>query len=283
MNDYDDLPEDRRDRFTEIVYHESQALSDVGEALATYLDKAEGAERLMTPIDEVEAFLDRRQHRIEEIEAAAAGLTERMVDPRPISRGQKAEAMARDELGDLINSVIAEQTEITTVAARKRAQAVLVEYAVGAILMPMDPFAQRARDLRYDVESLADAFSVQVQTVCHRLTALPAEADTPKFGYLRANAAGALIEMLGLPGLTVPRVRGGLSPVGPVPRATIAGSRDPSACAVSKRQPFCFRRPCPPVWPHRVRQTAPLSDRHAGHERRGFAPDSLCARSVIDH
>ena len=71
--------------------------------------------------------------------------------------------------------------------------------------MPMDTFAERAAELGYDVEALADAFSAEFETVCHRLTALPETEGPPRFGYFCANAAGTIVEMLSLDGLSVPR------------------------------------------------------------------------------
>ena len=41
--------------------------------------------------------------------------------------------------------------------------------------------------------------------MCRRLTALPEGVGIPSFGYLRANAAGTIIEVFGLGGLAVPR------------------------------------------------------------------------------
>ena len=77
-------------------------------------------------------------------------------------------------------------------------------YAAGAILMPMRNLAVRAAALGYDVEALAESFSTGVDTVCRRLTALHGEG-VPRFGYLCANAAGTITEMIGIEGLAVPR------------------------------------------------------------------------------
>ena len=54
--EYGDLTVERRDRFIDIIHEEIRVLSDNGEALATYLDKAEHSERHLTPVDEVEAL-----------------------------------------------------------------------------------------------------------------------------------------------------------------------------------------------------------------------------------
>ncbi|MEM1044956.1 MAG: short-chain fatty acyl-CoA regulator family protein [Pseudomonadota bacterium] len=205
LSDYPDLPADRRERFSRMVHEESRSLSDVGEALAVYLDKAEEADRVMTPLDEVEALFEARDNHFSEIEAAAGALSDRLTDPRPIPRSTLARTLAEQNLTDPIAELIDGQSQVTTAAARKRAQKALLNYAVGAILMPLNAFGERAVALRYDAEALAQAFSAEIGSVCHRLTALPRRNDVPRFGYFRANAAGTIIEMLGLDGLALPR------------------------------------------------------------------------------
>ncbi|MEQ9643228.1 MAG: short-chain fatty acyl-CoA regulator family protein [Alphaproteobacteria bacterium] len=205
LTEYPDVPADRRERFHLIVHEESRALSDVGEALAAYLDKAEAPTRTLTPVDEVEALFDARGHHFAEIEAAAAPLTGLLVEPQPVSRHAKARTLAETQLGDTIDELIAAQPEIETAAAGARARRALADYAVGAILMPLARFVDLARASRYDLEALAAGFAVDVAAVCRRLTNLPRAPETPRFGYLRANAAGTIIEMLGLEGLAIPR------------------------------------------------------------------------------
>ncbi len=205
LTEHSDLPADRRDRFDRIIRDESHTLSAVGEALASYLDKVEDADRILTPLDEVEALFEARENHFQEIETAAGALADLLSDTRPISRQAKARELVDEKLGDLIDAVIAGQSEIRTAAARRRAFQALSDYAIGAILMPMKAFAERAAVLRYDMETLAQAFSVEAKAVCHRLTALPRGKDVPHFGYFSANAAGTIIEMLGLEGLALPR------------------------------------------------------------------------------
>lgn len=205
LTEYPELPTDQRDRFDRIIHDESQVLSQIGEALATYLDKAEDTDRILTPLDEVEALFEGRENHFGEIEAAVGALIPSLTDPRPISRRMKARELVDEQLGDMIDNVIADQPQIKTAAARRRAQQALSDYAIGAILMPMTAFAERAAALRYDIETLAQAFSVEIEAVCHRLTALPRGQDVPRFGYFSANAAGTMIEMLGLEGLALPR------------------------------------------------------------------------------
>ena len=204
LTEYTDIPADRRERFLQIIHEESATLSGVGEALAVYLDKAEDTDRVLTPIDEVEAVFAARGNRFEEIEAATVELAGLLTDPLPVPRRAKAVALAGERLGEMIEGVVANESRIVTETARARARKALLDYAVGAILVPMETLAARSAALRYDIEALAESFSTGVETVCRRLTALPGEG-VPRFGYFRANAAGTIIEMIGLEGLAVPR------------------------------------------------------------------------------
>ncbi len=205
LTEYPDTPAPQRERFNRIVHEESRALSDIGEALASYLDKAEEEDRVLTPIDEVEAFFDAHDGRFESIDAAAETLTHLLTDPRPISRRDRARALAQEQLARLIDDFVDREPRIKTSAAHDRARRALMTYAIGAIRMPMANFSTRASELRYDVEALADAFSAEIEAVCQRLTALPRTEGIPRFGYFRANAAGTIIEMHSLRGLAVPR------------------------------------------------------------------------------
>ena len=204
LTEYTDIEADRRDRFLRIIHEESATLSEVGEALVVYLDKAEDTDRVMTPTDEVEAVFTARGNRFGEIEAAAAELAGLLTDPLPVPRQAKAAALASDRLGPTIEEIVAGEPWILTATARTRARKALLDYAAGAILMPMRTLAARSAELGYDVEALAESFSTGVDTVCRRLTALRGEG-APRFGYLRANAAGTIIELIGLEGLAVPR------------------------------------------------------------------------------
>ncbi len=205
LTEYADIPEDQRDRFNHIVHEEIRTLSDVGEALVAYLDRTDHTDRVLTPVDEVEALFNARGNRFTEIDEAARPLTPVLSDPHPVSRRQKARALAEEHLGEVINELTERESEIKTAAAVSRARRALLDYAVGAILMPMDAFAEEAANCGYDIELLAELFSAEVEAVCHRLTALPRAESVPRFGYFCANAAGIIIEMLGLEGLSVPR------------------------------------------------------------------------------
>lgn len=205
LTDHKGLPKKKRDRFINIIHEESRILSDIGEALVGYLDNDDETDRILTPIDEVEALFELNHNRFVEIEAVTARLTGKLTDSRPISRRTKAEALVDKHLKDLIAEITNNPSHVKTAAGRRRAERALYIYAVNAILMPMDTFVERSSEVRYDIEALTDAFSVGFNAVCHRLTALPDHENTPQFGFIQANAAGTIIEMFGLEGLAVPR------------------------------------------------------------------------------
>lgn len=203
--EYPDATPAQRKRFNDIIHEEIRALSDLGEAFASYLEKAEKAERILTPVDEVEALFDACNNHFQEIEQASHDLAADLTDPQPLSRREKARARVEGRLGRVIGKIISDHPQVRTAAARDRARRMLSDYAVGAVLMPLDTFIRRAAGLKYDIEALAEAFSTEIPLVCHRLTALPRGEGVPRFGYLSANAAGTIIEMLGLEGLVLPR------------------------------------------------------------------------------
>lgn len=226
LADFTDIPTPRRARFRDIIYEESRGLSDVGEALAAYFDKVDETDRTLTPLDEVESLFDARANRFDQIEEAAAPLSELLEQRSSLrsehanamvaqsagaanstasSRRERALALAEHHLGPLLDDIIARQPQVETSPARARAREALLSYAAGAIQAPMTVFVGRAAALKYDVEALSEAFSLGIETVCHRLTALPQDQAVPRFGYFRANAAGTIIEMRGLPELVIPR------------------------------------------------------------------------------
>ena len=205
LHEHDDLSADRKQRFTTIAAEESRNLSDVAEALAKYLERTNSAERILTPVDEVEALFEARQGIFMELENAVSEVDLALQDARPRSRSERARELVGKHLSETIKDIITETPALQTESARKRASRLLFDYAVGAILMPANEFAEQAQEVRYDVEVLADRFSVDVESVCQRLTALPRGDGVPRFGYARANAAGTIMEMISLEGLHMPR------------------------------------------------------------------------------
>ncbi len=218
--DYPQASAAQRDRFVAILCDQSRALSEVGEALAAYFDKAEAASRVLTPHDEVEALFGVRGNHFAEIEAKAQSLAAEPGDGpsagTATARQRALPELAERAVGELCEQIIERQSQVATALACGEAREALLTYAGHALRAPMASFAPRARELRYDAELLARAFDVPMETVCHRLSALPpSDADsgdgkpgdasgTPRFGYFRANAAGTIVQNRNLPELGAP-------------------------------------------------------------------------------
>lgn len=199
--EFSDVPKDQARRFLTIIYEESGGLSEVGEALAAYFDKSDEPQSRLTPVDEVEALFEHSRNRFDALEEAVEAA-------RAETKGAAGEAAAgliREAAGPVIETLLDQSEAIETEAARTRAHRALIGYADLAFELPLARFSEIAAAERYDVERIAALSGASFSSVARRLTTLPEEADMPRFGYFRANAAGTLTEMLGLPGLNVPR------------------------------------------------------------------------------
>ncbi|MEM7212227.1 MAG: short-chain fatty acyl-CoA regulator family protein [Pseudomonadota bacterium] len=211
LTDYDDIEPTQRDRFLRIIRDETEALTDIGEALATYFEKSDAEDRNLTPIDEVEALFELQSNRFPELEAATRELS-CLVDQRaPLPRPVAANAIAREHLHGAIEDLARNGKPIETSAARSRATSLLTDYACRALQLPMERFLADAVERQFDIELLAKHYRTEIKTICQRLTALPEtipdaeDMRLPRFGYFQANASGTITEMLGLPGLALPR------------------------------------------------------------------------------
>ena len=205
ISEYSDIPADRREQFDQIIFEESRALSDVGEALAVYLDKADDSGKVFTPVDEVEALFESRANHFQEFERYCERISARLTDYKPGLRREAARELAEEKLADVIDGIITSEPQIQTAAGQSRAREMLGGYAVAALLLPLHEFRETAAALRYDIEALGSHFSCDLDIVCQRLTALPESDEVPSFGYFRANAAGTIIRMHGLERMPVPR------------------------------------------------------------------------------
>ncbi|HUF57029.1 MAG TPA: short-chain fatty acyl-CoA regulator family protein [Thermohalobaculum sp.] len=192
-----DLDRRERARFQRILTLESRRLSDVAEALAAYFDKADTAARAMTPLDEVEALFEAHENRFEAIEAA--------LGPEPAADAAAARVAAETRAAGAVERIVAEADEIETATAAARARRALMLYAADAARLPAGPFAAAATAEAFDIERLARTLGCTVPRVCRRLTALGPAEGRPRFGYLAANAAGALTDLRALPGFSPSR------------------------------------------------------------------------------
>lgn len=186
LTDVEDISEDERRRFNRLIADEAKSLTYLGEALAAYFDKAEEAEHIRTPIDEVEAFFARRSNHLPEIETALTSSDTRA-------------------LTGVFDDLLAQAPELVKAKAENLALAAFANYARLAEHLPLVEFIDAAVSRRYDIEALAVALDATIPEICQRLATLPSAPDRPRFGYLRANAAGAIVQSLRVDGLLVPR------------------------------------------------------------------------------
>ncbi len=203
--EHNDIDAATLDKFHHIIHNECRKLTDVGEALAAYFSKADVTEHVLTPLDEVEAFFESRSNRIDELEKAADSLATEVNDTTPGSRYANAYSLARTKLADCVSEIISRHRQFDTEFAQHQAHEALLAYAARALLAPDNIFQTQAQQVGFDVEALADTFSINFETVCHRLCALPDNGSLPRFGYFLANAAGTIVTLRTLPGLVSPR------------------------------------------------------------------------------
>ncbi len=105
------------------------------------------------------------------------------------------------------DAIAAEVEDATLVSptAKRLAYRALGSYLAAAIVFPYDRFLETARSVRYDIDTLQQAFGASFEQVAHRLVTLrrPGAAGVP-FGFLRSDPAGRLTKQFPLPGLLLP-------------------------------------------------------------------------------
>lgn len=115
------------------------------------------------------------------------------VDPgQPVEsrRFQLAHQLAALALKDEIAAVI-EGAGLRNAASRHLLFVGLCNYAAGALLMPYRRFRQAAREVRHDIDRLAQTFGTSFEQTCHRLSTLQREdARGVPFFFCRVDMAG---------------------------------------------------------------------------------------------
>ncbi|MBR26064.1 MAG: hypothetical protein CML46_03790 [Rhodobacteraceae bacterium] len=250
----DDIEPAQRRRFHEILLTESTRASEVSENLARFFDAAHQGAEASTPVEDVEeAFLD-AGNRFASLEppepfggadahpeaiygalrATLPGGGAAVAPPEAppvVRRRALGEAVARQRLAGAIDAEIDARPRLRDGAARRRAEAALIEYAVDAMLMPVAPFAETGRRLGWDLDAMAASFGVSFDAAARRLTSLGGVAATgggaggggaggggsggggapspatgaPRAAYVRINAAGVALQRRLLPEITLPR------------------------------------------------------------------------------
>ncbi|SMB31539.1 conserved protein of unknown function [Sterolibacterium denitrificans] len=111
-----------------------------------------------------------------------------------LTNGQAAFQMATQlaflEAGAQIDAITA-QAALSSDEARRLARIGLANYFASALILPYGHFLDQAEQLRYDIELLGQAFGVEFETTCHRLSTLQRpEARGVPFFFIRVDRAG---------------------------------------------------------------------------------------------
>ena len=180
LSENPDLDRDWQARFVGNIRSDSETLAEASRALVRFLEAPERAAPLgPTPQEEVQRWLDARDHHLADLEAG-----EPLVGPLPDGPA-----------GDLLRAW----------AAR---------YAADAVALPLGRFADAAREAGYDPAALARRFDVPLPRVLRRLASLPSGQGHPPLGLLLADASGTLTHAKMLEGLAIPRA--GACPIWPL-------------------------------------------------------------------
>lgn len=171
------LDRDWQERFHRNIYNDSQRLADSSRALVGYLEApADGGALALSPVEEVDAYFDRRGHHIADLEGP-----ERSVEALVV------------------------EAALATSAAELLLQGRLALYRDDARAMPLADFEAAAIELRHDPALLAVRFGVGPAAVLRRLSSLPERPAHPAFGFASCDGAGAVTRLKMIEGFNLPR------------------------------------------------------------------------------
>ncbi|MGS4947015.1 helix-turn-helix domain-containing protein [Meridianimarinicoccus sp. RP-17] len=171
----EDLDDNWRKRFERNLHDDSARLATGAAALVGYLD-AEGEPELgvVTPQEELEAFLNATGFHVAALEGSVPDLIDRIVRDAPALQSDAGRALAR---------------------------AYLRRYRAEALAMPLAAFAAAAQDAGHDPARLAAQFGQPMGAVFRRLASLPDAG----IGLVVCDGSGALTLRKTTPLLPVPR------------------------------------------------------------------------------
>jgi len=179
LTETEDLDRVWTERFHRNLHADSQKLAEDASALVGYLDAEGEAELgLVSPQEEMEAFLGRRDFHVAELEGAVPELIDTLIDADPAIRSEAGRALIRDALA---------------------------RYREEALAMPLGPFAEAAVELASDPARLAARFEVSLPAAFRRLASLPARLVGEPIGLAVCDGAGALTLRKGTELLPLPR------------------------------------------------------------------------------
>ncbi|WP_209424882.1 helix-turn-helix transcriptional regulator [Pararhodobacter sp. SW119] len=202
----EELDADWRGKFHANIHADSQRMARAAEALVAYLDTSGEETGLAAPLEELESWLARHDHRIEAVEKSAAP------DFHALTRGE---------------------AELASQAAREMARAWLAEAHADARALPLARLVAALRATLdggqgFDPERLARDLGVPLVRLFRRLATLPEGSGLPRFGLVECDGSGTLTRRRPIEGLTLPRF-GGACPVWPLYQALVSPLRPLSA------------------------------------------------------
>ncbi|WP_341711638.1 short-chain fatty acyl-CoA regulator family protein [Erythrobacter sp.] len=110
--------------------------------------------------------------------------------PAESRRFQLAHQLVSLALRDEILGVV-EEARLPNAASRQLLFVGLSNYAAGALLMPYENFRRTARELRHDIDRIAQVFGTSFEQTCHRLSTLQRDgARGVPFFFCRVDMAG---------------------------------------------------------------------------------------------
>ncbi|MCA8879671.1 MAG: DUF2083 domain-containing protein [Rhodobacteraceae bacterium] len=206
----EDLDHNWTYRFHRNLQADSQKLAEGAAALVDYLDAEKDAELgLVSPQEEVEAWLNRHQFHFPGLET---------------------------EVPDLVESVIGRNQALRSAPARELARAHLHRYRHEALAMPLEAFTAAALAEDFDPARLAMRFDCELPAVFRRLASLPSDSGLTQIGLVACDGAGALTlrkssDLLSMPRFGAacalwPLYRALAQPMAPV-RAVLEGASRP--------------------------------------------------------
>lgn len=162
----EDLDDAWRHRFHRNLHTDSQKLADGASSLVNYLD-AEGETELgvVSPQEELEAFLNRNTFHIPDLEK---------------------------DVPDLAESIIKRDGSVRSKAGQDLVLSYLWRYRQEAMDMPLDLFSAAAEEDNFDPAKLSQRFGCDIPAVFRRLASLPASMTSQRIGLVVCDGAGAL-------------------------------------------------------------------------------------------
>ena len=187
-----DLDTEWLGRFHRNLNDDGERLAKSAEALVRYLDEGSSTDvTAAPPQDEFDAFLQANDFHFADLERALPP------DPAVLVRNA---------------------AQLTSAAGRTLAEAHLHRYALDAGHMPLQGFADAARELGYDPAALAGRFGIDLPAVFRRLATIPPSMLTGEVGLVICDGSGTLTFRKPITGFSLPRF-GAACPLWPLYQA----------------------------------------------------------------